>query len=150
MPNSVFFRRFVLLTATLSCGMFVAASSSVVVGGFSGGPDFSHPPMLGYQCLAIGCFTYPLGWLANSVLFGGVISLLSGRPRTAALLGVAALGLGAEWTVEFLREFPADLLGGGYCFWLLSMGILTLGSSIAAADRRRPSRSHNAKERHIT
>jgi hypothetical protein len=117
-----------VVVACLACTAYGIALFSTAIGGFWTGPDFDHPPMSGLNCLLSGWFHFPIGWLANPVMFTAVVLLLA-RCRSAAFLSATgAIGLAWLWTHEFCQQFPAKLLMAGYHWWLLSMLVLVVGS----------------------
>jgi hypothetical protein len=117
-----------LAVACLACIAYGVALFSTAIGGFWTGPDFDHAPMSGWDCLLSGWFHFPIGWLANPVLFAAIFLLLSGFRIAAFLLGILAIGLVRYWTYEFCQQFPAKLLMAGCDWWLFSIEALVAGS----------------------
>ncbi len=77
----------------------------------------------------VGILIAELAWFANPVFLIGIILLSSGQKRSAGLLGLAALVLGAlsyrarSWTsTEGVTEIVA--LGAGFYVWMLAFVIL--------------------------
>jgi hypothetical protein len=100
---------------------------STAIGGFWTGPDFDHPPMSGWECLLWGWLHFPIGWLANPLMFVAVILLLTRCRIVAFFLAAGAIGLAWLWTYDFSRQFSAKLLMAGYDWWVLSMQVLLVG-----------------------
>ena len=122
-------RNFVDLgVACLSIIAYGVALFSTAIAGFWTGPDFDHPPMSGMDCLLSGWFHFPIGWLANPLLFTAIILLVIRFRIAAFLLAIGAIGLAWSWTYEFCRQFSATLLMSGYHWWLLSMQVLVVGN----------------------
>jgi hypothetical protein len=84
--------------------------------------------MSGMDCLLSGWFHFPIGWLANPLLFAAIVLLVIRFRLVAFLLATGATGLAWFWTQEFCRQFPANLLMPGYDWWLRSMQVLVIGS----------------------
>src|SRR5579864_939381 len=122
-----------LAVTCLACSAYSIALSSTAIGGFWTGPDFDHPPMSGLNCLLSGWFHFPIGWLANPVMFAAIVLLLT-RCRSAAFLSATgAIGLALLWTYDFCRQFPPNLLMAGYHWWILSMQVIVVGSLCSLA-----------------
>src|SRR5437764_5909602 len=87
-----------MAVACLSGSAYGVALFSTAIGGFWTGPDFDHPPMTGWNCLTSGCFHFPIGWLANPVMFTAIVLLLIRFRFAAFLSSCGALGLAWIWT----------------------------------------------------
>jgi hypothetical protein len=120
-----------IAAVVLCCSAYGVALSSTAIDGFWTGPDFDHAPMSGLDCLLSGWLWQPIGWLANPLIFAGVVLLLVRCRISAFVTGMAAIGLAVFWTREFSREFSAKLLMSGYAWWMASMQILVAGSFLS-------------------
>jgi hypothetical protein len=66
-----------------------------------------------------------ISWLANPILLVGTVALGVGQRRTAAVLGIIALGCALCATqVNFFSQF----LFPAYLIWLCSMGLVLYGA----------------------
>jgi hypothetical protein len=119
---------FDIAVVSASCSAYGVALFSTAIRSFWTGPNFVIGPLSGWDCLTSGCFYLQIGWLANPVLFVGEVLLLSRYRIAAFLLAIGSLGWTCLWTIEFCREFSANLLEDGYYWWLSSMLILLVGA----------------------
>ena len=110
--------------------------------------DGHRDTVYGYRAflLGIGCFGSPLpgtskvflAWLANPMLWMGIISLASGRHRLACVLGVLSVILSGL----LLSGNSADrnFVPIGYYLWIMSMAMFGLAACINLFACQRPSR----------
>ena len=131
-----------LAVAAAVAGVYLWACCSVVVrAGLSAGP-FDLAAIYGFNCALTGWMDYPLGWLANPLVWAGVVFLICRRPGAAAVCGFLAVGSVAQWSVEWHRQGLWLMLRVGYALWVASVGLLAIGSSVVWAGRRRVSARH--------
>lgn len=121
-------RLFDVFIASVWCTAYAIALCSTAIDGFWTGPDFHFAPTPGWNCLLSGWFHFPIGWLANPLLFVGVLCVLTGHRVPALICAVCAVALAYLWTYEFSREFSPKLLMSGYDWWLGSTYVLAVGS----------------------
>ncbi len=62
-------------------------------------------------------------WLANPLLWAGILLLMFGRRRPAGFAGLAAFLAGSAGIYGLRGPGP----GAGFFFWWISMGVLALG-----------------------
>lgn len=117
-----------VVVACLSGIAYAVALFSTAIGGFWTGPDFEYSPSSGLDCLQQGWLFFPIGWLANPVLFVAVVLLLARCRIAAFLMAIVAIALAWLWNNQFCREFSPELLRPGFHWWLSSMQILIAGS----------------------
>ncbi len=125
-----------LTVAAIVAAVYLGACCSVVVRkGLSAGP-FDLAPIYGFSCALTGWMDYPFGWLANPLVWAGVVLLARRRPGAAAVCGLLAVGPVAQWSVEWHRQGLWRMLRAGYDLWVASVGLLAVGGSAAWAFRR--------------
>ncbi len=125
-----------LAIAAAVSGMYLWACCSVVVReGLSAGP-FDLAAIYGFGCALTGWMDYPLGWLANPLLWAGVVLLVCRRPGAAAVCGLLAVGPVVQWSLEWHHQGLWRMLRVGYDLWVASVGLLAVGSSVVWAGRR--------------
>ena len=118
----------VAVAATVVAVYLWACCSVVVREGLSAGP-FDLAAIYGFSCALTGWMDYPFGWLANPLIWVGVILLACGRPGFAAGCGLLAIGPVVQWSLEWDRQGLSHMLRAGYYLWVSSVGVLVAGSA---------------------
>jgi hypothetical protein len=106
------------VAATVITVYLWACCSVVVREGLSAGP-FNMSAFDGFYCVLIGWLDYPFGWLANPLLWAGVVLLACRQSGAAAICGLLAIVPAVQWSLEWDRQGLSRMLGAGYttCGW---------------------------------
>jgi hypothetical protein len=125
----------VCLLFLLACFLPCIDRGPATPSGDPGFPDFTAGWHFGLAILLLGWGGENNGvpWSANVFLVLGLLCLWARRPRTAAVLGVIASGLGlTTWSLNlFSREHDYHVLVG-YYFWQGSLLVLAVGGMWAS------------------
>ncbi len=118
------------IVAVIVTSVYVfACCSDVIRAGLSAGP-FDYGPINGFDCVLTGWMHYPFAWLANQLLWLGIILLANGHSRPAAMCGLFALGPVVQWSVSWHHQGLWPMLQRGYYLWVASVVLLVVGSLI--------------------
>ena len=130
------------VAAALVAGVYLAACCSTVVrAGLSAGP-FDLCPIGGFYCAILGWTVFPFGWLANPLLWAGVILLACGRSGAATVCGLLAVVPVTQWSLAWDRQGLWPALAAGYYLWIASAGLLATSGPFLSFFRAIEQQSH--------